>query len=350
MRLTREQKRYLKITRWLMLAALILAPTYTMLADGFSSWYPYVNTFICAQLIVFILVFFEFIVFTGRVRKKKFLVILLLKIAAYSMTIVFSVLSVLIFTRMLKFDVSIPSVISSDEFQNFLKYGDFKVSMAYAFGLIILTNFVLQMNRKMGQGVLFGFITGKFRIPTEKHGFVMFLKLNASDKIIRSLGNVQFLEFFNEVIFDMTNNFIFRKGIISSYIDDEILITWEVKNGAQDANALRMYFEMNEKIDLLKVNYFEKYGVVPSFAGALHFGKIVTGEIGEVKSEVRHHGDSVNTAHRILGYTTDENSFIVSDPALQQIELPGLYKSRIIGPVQIRGKENSLVLNSIREI
>ena len=259
MRLTREQKRYLKTTRWLMLAALILAPTYTMLADGFSSWYPFLNTFICAQLIVFILAFFEFVVFAGNFRKKKFLVLLSTKIAAYFITILVCVLSVLVITRMFKFDISIPSVIKSEEFRNFLKYGDFKVSMAYVFGLVILTNFILQMNRKMGQGVLPGFLTGKFRLPQEEYGFIMFLKLQESDNFIQTLGNLKFLQFFNEVIFDITNSIVFRKGIISSYIDDEILITWKTGNGVNDSNAIRTYFEIKEKSFCLIVNSFDIY-------------------------------------------------------------------------------------------
>lgn len=321
-----------------------------MLADGFSSWYPFLNAFICGPVIVLLLAFLEFIVFAGNFRKKKFLVVLSIKIGTYFLSILFCILSVFVITRMLKYDISIPQAIRSEEFQNYLWYGDFKVLMAYVFGLVILTNFILQMNRKMGQGVLLGFLTGKFRVPQEEYGFVMFLKLHESEKFIQTLGNLKFLQFFNEVIFDITDSMVFRKGIISSYIDDEILITWNTEHGAQDANAIRTYFEIKEKIDLNKVNYFERYGAVPRFTCSLHHGSIVCGEIGGVKSEVRYHGDAVNTAHRMLNIATFEHSFIVSEYILQLMVLPELYTSRVIGPVDIRGKKNPLLLHAIREL
>ncbi len=342
MRLTKEQKRKFWTLRWIFLAAMILAPVYTILVDGFASWYPFLMAFLIAPSIVLIFAFFEFVVFDGRIRKLPFLVLLIIRISAYLFSILFCVLSIVILIRMLRYGHTFQQEIQSPAFQFYLEEGDFKVLVAYIFGLVILTNFTLQMNRKMGQGVLREFLLGKYHEPRETSVFIMFLKFRNAAFFINKLGDQKFLEFYNEVIYDMTNTIIFNKGIISSYDDDEILILWNEEKGIENAHAIRLFSEIEDELGQHKVRYFEKYGGLPRFEAAVHFGKVVCGEIGRVKSEIRYHGDATNTAHRILELASGDESFLISNPVLERIEVPGLFEYESMGMIQMRGKRDPL--------
>ena len=49
--------------------------------------------------------------------------------------------------------------------------------------------------------------------------------------------------------------------------------------------------------------YLEKYGMIPSFKGAINAGVVSTVEIGsDVKSEIAFHGDVVNTTARVMEF------------------------------------------------
>lgn len=348
MRLTKEQKRYTRTIQWLLLAAFIVSPTYTVLVDGFGSWVPFINGAILAPSVVLIFAFFEFGVFNGPIRKRSFHFLLALRISAYFVSITLCVLLVMIISRMFRFDLSFSGVIRSEEFHQYLQYGDFKSLIAYIFGIVLLSNFVIQMDRKMGQGVLKGFLTGRYSLPKETPAFIMFLKLQHAPDYIKALGDQKFLQFFNEVIFDITNSIIFNKGNISSYDDDEILIIWEPGNGLQDAQAVRTYFEVHEDIDLHKIRYFEKYGAVPRFTGSLHYGDVICGEIGKVKSEIRYSGETMNTAHRILELACREGTLVVSEAAYELIQLPPVFEPETLGENEIRGRRDPVTLYRIK--
>ena len=348
MRLTKEQKRYARTIQWLLLAAFIVSPLYTILVDGFGSWIPFINGAILAPSIVLIFGFFEFVVFSGKVRKKSFHVLLTLRISAYFISITLCVLLVMILSRMFRFDISFQGVLESEEFKYYLNYGDFKALIMYIFVIVLLANFVLQMDRKMGQGVLKGFLTGRFSSPKEINVFILFLKLQHASDYIKVLGDQKFLQFFNEVIFDITNTIIFNKGNISSYDDDEILIIWEPKEGILDAQVMRTYFEIHEDIDLHKIRYFEKYGAVPRFTGAVHYGEVICGEIGEVKSEIRYSGETMNTAHRILELACREETLVISEAALELLRLPVVFESYSLGENELRGRDRPVRLFGVK--
>ena len=348
MRLTKAQKRKFWTLRWIFLAAIILAPVYTILVDGFASWYPFLMAFLIAPSIVLIFAFFEFIAFDGRIRKLPFLVLLIIRVSAYLFSILFCVLSIVILVRMLRYGHTFQEEINSPAFQFYLEEGDFKVLVAYIFGLVILTNFTLQMNRKMGQGVLKGILLGKYHEPRETDVFIMFLKFRNADFFIRELGNRKFLELYNEVIYDITNTIIFNKGVISSYDDDEILIIWTREDGIENAHAVRLLSEIEDELDQYKVRYFEKYGGIPRFDAAVHFGKVVCGEIGKIKSEIRFHGDTINTAHRIFEIASGDGSFLISRSVYELINIPSIYESESIGLIQMRGKKEPLELFRIQ--
>ncbi len=131
---------------------------------------------------------------------------------------------------------------------------------------------------------------------------------------------------------------------------DEIVITWHLKDGTKHLNCLKCFFHIRKSIFNNKSAYLEKYGVFPEFKAGLHFGKVITGEMGEIKKDIVYHGDTVNTSARIQAECNAYGkTLLISKDLLDVIDLEDKYKSESMGHIKLRGKLTELELFSIEE-
>lgn len=339
----------LKNTAYLLLGGCILGPLYTVFSDGFTHLFPYLNALFSGIFVALIIAFYEFVVFSGNLRKLKFYKLLLLRIALYVLSISFIILIVLIASRSIRYDMGLLSVLKSDEFIIYLASKDFKAALLYAFTVVTIANFTMQINRKLGQGVLWGFILGKYHKPKEAARIIMFLKIHYEPMLIEEIGRLSFLKFLNTTIYDITDIILLRKGMIYEYVENEIVISWKLKDGLKNFNCLNTFFEINDKLKTKESSYVEKYSDAPHFTASLHFDKITIGEIGEVKSEIKYHGDAMNTASRILGITSSENTFLVSQKVLNLFESVPPFQTQDCGEFFLKGKVNPVRLFCIEK-
>lgn len=349
MKLTLEQSRKLKNARTLILAGMLLGPLYALFADGFTSPDPYINTLLIGLFVAIGISFFELVLFTGKVRKLSFRTLLILRVVLYTVTVLVCMLLVLIGYRMLRYDSNFLAVLQSEEFQHYLWEEDFFVGALYTLGAVAVAVFILQVRRRIGPKVLLGFITGRYYQPREVERIIMFIDIPNGDKVIEQIGRVAYFRYLNDIIFDITETILHREADIYEYVDSNVLLSWDLERGTPHANCVRCFFEMREVIEASKIRYFEKYGFVPEFRASLHFGPVIRGEIGDVKSQVKYHGDTMNTAARILGETSRETPFLVSGELLEQLELPILYRADPLGAFDLRGKHHSVELYALRE-
>ena len=349
MQLTLEQSRKLKSAKVLFLAGMVLGPLYTVFSNGFSSIYPFINTLVIGLITAMIVAFFEFILFTGQVRKLPFYKILFLRIFLYIFSITTTIALVMIISRMFRNDMNFRSVYLSDEFQHYLWEEDFLFGILYTLGIITIVIFIMQIKRKVGPKILLGFISGRYYHPREVERIVMFIEIQKVKTIIEKIGRVRFFRYLNDIIFDITETVLFHKGEFYEYVENEILLIWNVKRGTENANCIRTFFEVQDIIGAKKITYFEKYGFIPEFHASLHFGPMIRGEIGDVKSEIKYHGDVMNTAARILGETNGENNILISSDLIEQIELPILYRKERLGKFDLKGKHQDIELFTLKE-
>ena len=54
---------------------------------------------------------------------------------------------------------------------------------------------------------------------------------------------------------------------------DEVIFTWRLKQGERYGNALDLYFDIMERIELLRDELMREYGCVPHYRAAAHGGK-----------------------------------------------------------------------------
>jgi len=222
----------------------------------------------------------------------------------------------------------------------------------YLFWLLIvsMTFIALLVHDKYGPGVFLSFLLGKYFHPKREDRIFMFLDLRGSTAIAEQLGENQYFHFLKDVFRDATPGIINSKGEIYQYVGDEIVISWKKESGTRNANCLQCFFDIQRCLLDKAYYYRETYnGIVPEFKAGLHYGFVMTGEIGVVKRDIAHSGDVLNTAARIQSKCNELGvNILISKYLLDNLEiLPDSFKPRAVGEMALRGKKQTVMLYTI---
>jgi len=351
MELTVNQQRKLKQAATIILAGVVLGPFYVIFADGFDHWYPFANGIIVGFILASIVAVLEVWVFTGGIRRVRFLILFAFRVFGYLLLIITVSFNVFLISRMRRFDMTYREVLQSEEFQDYIFKGDYYLVLIFVLVIIAVVNFTRQMSRKLGQGMLLAYISGRYRTPQREERIFMLFSLVSSHLIAERLGGIKFHMFLNDLFYDVTESIIVNEGIIAQYVEDEVMVTWSMKKGLRNANCIRTYFQIKEELSSLNEHYYEKYGFVPKIRAGLHCGHIIRAEVGEVKTEVSFFGDTINTTSRILDEShASEKGIMLSKNLMQQIQLPELYRFKKHGKITLRGKIDAVKLYTVKEI
>jgi adenylate cyclase len=242
------------------------------------------------------------------------------------------------------------ATIKTDDFSNFL-LNVFPYIFLFAFTISFFMNFMVQINDLLGKGVLLSYITGKYHKPKMEERFFMFLDLESSTTIAETIGPVKYHEFMNSYFFDINDPVIESKGEIYQYVGDEVVISWQKAKGIKNANCIKCYFDIKDKLDSLQKKYIKEFGLIPGFKAGIHFGEVVIGEVGDSKKEIVFHGDVMNTASRIQGQSKVLNKqLLISDDALRYLNLKDLFSAENIGKFRLKGKEQQTEIFNITKL
>ena len=231
----------------------------------------------------------------------------------------------------------------------FLSAEQFMIYLFWLF-IVIFTLLGLSVNDKYGPGVFKSFILGKYFHPKREERVFMFLDLRGSTTIAEKLGEEQYFNFLKEVFSDVTPAILNSKGQIYQYVGDEIVISWNKDPGMQDANCLKCFFDIQKCLLDRRPYYQEKYvGVIPEFKAGLHYGFVMVGEMGVVKREIAFSGDVLNTTARIQSKCNELGvNILLSKYLLDKLgSLPDLFKTTPVGEMQLRGKEQPVMLYTV---
>ncbi len=93
--------------------------------------------------------------------------------------------------------------------------------------MMLVINFIIQVNKKFGPGVLVPLLLGQYRNPKEEERAFLFMTLHSSTRIAESLGHFRYSSFIRDCFIDinkvMTN---VHDAEVYQYVDDEIVISW----------------------------------------------------------------------------------------------------------------------------
>jgi len=211
----------------------------------------------------------------------------------------------------------------------------------------IFTLFMIQVNDKFGPGILWKFIRGQYHKPREEERIFMFADMRSSTTIAEKIGHKQYFNLLSDLFADITNTILNFEGVIYQYVGDEIIISWPLKNGIKQANCLRCFLKIEQKLLELDSKYEDKYGVRAELKAGIHHGMVTAGEIGVIKRDIIYSGDVLNTAERIQEQCNAYKvNLLISGDTLNLLEVGDL-QVEPMGEFELRGKAKIVSLNRV---
>jgi len=276
-----------------------------------------------------------------RFRRWSFTKMLVFKSLVYTAAIYFVTAAVILVVGLLQGHTisELPSILSSME--------QFALVVYTLTGYALLV-FFLQVNRLLGEGVLWKFMWGKYHQPREEERIFMFLDMKSSTTIAEQLGHVRFYALLNDIFHEISYPVLQTKAEIYQYVGDEVVLTWDVQNGLENSNCLKTFFMFRERLQKNHDNYLKNFGVRPEFKAGLHFGKVISAQIGDLKREIVYNGDVVNTTARIQSECNNyQRDCLVSGALMERLRNMNGFQWEKIGAVTFRGKETQVELYSV---
>ena len=213
----------------------------------------------------------------------------------------------------------------------------------------VAVQFILQMNRLVGANVLGYFVAGVYHRPKAEERLFLFLDLAGSTRLAERLGSRRYFELLRRFVDDLTDPVLETGGEIYQYAGDEVVVTWPMAIGLQDAACVRCFFDIRAAIRRDAARYEREFGVVPAFRGGLHGGAVTAGELGDLRRQIVFVGDILNTAARLEEYAKRTgHDLVVSGAVLKPIALPPGIQCTPCGELALRGKESSVDAYGLR--
>ena len=310
---------------------------YPILAREYDKFGPMLNGFLVGLISSGFIVLNEIVYSRAYIKQMKFKWLVFYKSVLY--TTFFSIVTILIISvqRSLEAGVSIFEYFSSST-SKFIWNEDLHIILIYMLTAVTAVIFFYQMSRKMGQGVLWNFITGRYHNAREEERIFMFMDIDNSTAIAENLGDIEYNKLLNEFFFDITESILSNYGEIYRYVGDEVVVSWKLKNGLAKAHFIRAFFDARNAIHVKREKYLQLYNLTPTFTAGFNHGEVIVGEIGEVKSQISFFGDVMYETTEIekncKKYKKDN---LVSEALLNLVELPQIYSSTKEGVVEIPG-------------
>jgi adenylate cyclase len=206
--------------------------------------------------------------------------------------------------------------------------------------LVVLFNFLLQMNRVIGTNVLRYFVAGVYHRPKAEERVFLFVDLEGSTMLGERLGSARYFDLLRRFVDDVSGPILDARGDIYQYAGDEIVVTWDLATGVRSANCIRCFFGMRDRVAREASRYRREFGVVPAFRGGLHGGTVTAGELGDVRQQIVFVGDILNTAARLEEYAKRVGlDLVISRDLLERLVLPPGITATPCGELDLRGKE-----------
>lgn len=336
MKLSITQKRKVRTAFKITLAGIIISLLYPVFNDDYTDFTSFMNALTVGVVGGVTFAILEVQVFYSWKPGTSFIKAMMFKTIVYFVIFALLIPGCVLMCESILEGRSLSEQYYSEEFQSFLYKEDFEFILFYAFIFIGIVIFVLQINRKLGQGILVNYISGKYDQPQEVERIIMHMDIRSSSSIAEKLGEIQYHNFLHDFFQHITDCILATKGAIYSYVGDQVIVTWEMSSGLDQANCIQTYFCAKNRIKSLREKYLHKYGLVPRFSTSLHSGKVIIGELGHIKSQIVYQGEvmyQTTAIERKFRNLELEEDILISGTLIEQIKLPSLYRASRVAEI-----------------
>jgi len=329
------QKKRIKQIVAIVFISTILGLAYPVLAKEFSNPWAFVNGAIIGFLGGVAIAVHEDYDYYKKLRREHFLRRLLKSVLLYTIYFAVIIASIVGLTYGLVSGKGVIQCMTGPDFHDFIFHGDYYVILLYTLFFCGLVSFTLNMSRKIESSIMLNMISGKYRTPKEELRVFMSIDLNNSTEIAEELGEEEFFDFLNKFYFDLTPAIIATNGQIYRYVGDQVLISWPVGSNAQNSDCLRAYFIAKNELSKHTEEYYTRWGLIPSFKAAFHAGSVVSGEIGDIKSQFVFHGKAIHIVALIEKQCKSIGvPVLLSSAFTKLIDLPRFYRLKLCSSIR----------------
>ncbi len=226
----------------------------------------------------------------------------------------------------------------------------FKMSVAFSLAASLVFNFVNQIARILGRGVLGSLVLGRYHRPRSEERLFLLIDMKSSTAIAEQVGDLAFHRLLNDFFANLADAVTVAGGDIHKFFGDGAIVVWRPKRGLRNADCLSCFFDFARRVEANAGHYRQRYGVVPQFQGGAHIGTVVVGEMGTAKQEIAYSGAALNTAARIEQATREfQQPLLISNALLQRLTLPKNLQARSVGRITLRGSAEEIELFAVSE-
>ena len=266
---------------------------------------------------------------------------------AYALVVLLAILAITVVVSWVEFGMSPFELVYQPEFQSFFHRDAWLVLALLtlaSFGI----NLGLQLRRVLGPETLRALALGTYRRPRREERVFLFLDLTDSTSIAETLGPLRFTDFKNDFFADVAEPVLATGGRIVQYVGDEVMVAWPMAKAVRTGAPLRFFALVDARISKRAEAYRQRYGLAPEFKAGCHGGPVVTAEVGDLKRDIVHSGDVVNTAARIEGECRPRGQRLLVSAALaDQMPVPAGLAVQSLGPVALRGKAEPVAICAV---
>lgn len=215
----------------------------------------------------------------------------------------------------------------------------FRASIVFSIVMSVFANLAFEVGGLLGFGTLKNLVTGRYARPRREQRAFVLIDMKDSTGLAERLGAIRFHEPLNAFFRDVTDAALECGAEIHKYVGDEAILTWSRRDAIAGGDCLSCPFLTRDLIAANSERYRARFGAVPQFRAALHWGEIVAGEIGDVRREIAYVGDTLNVAARLLEATkTLGEDVLASMDLLNQVTLPPDLKAKPTSTLTLRGR------------
>ena len=210
--------------------------------------------------------------------------------------------------------------------------------MATAFLLYMVVIFLRQLDRLLGPGMLLRYVTGRYHRPRREQRVFMFVDITSSTELSERLSLEAYYGLVNDFFHDVSRPVLDTRGEIYQYVGDEVVITWKLDRGVEDAQLRPGVLPDRRSRPPNADRYLTRYGAMPEFKAGLHSGDVIAAEIGDLKKEIVFNGETLNVTARIQGECSRlGRRLLASRSLLDRLDLPAELTAEPMGAVALRG-------------
>ncbi|UII27344.1 adenylate/guanylate cyclase domain-containing protein [Fulvivirga maritima] len=286
----------------------------------------------------------ESFVYPKLLNSKSFLVNSIYRFAILMLLVILAMVTILL---VFYFNASTENLVA---IANFLWSWSFLSLCLFISVASITMDFILQFDKRVGPGMIYNMMTGKYRHPREEDRIFMFLDLQSSSSIAERLGHLKFSSLLQDCFRDLSGIVMEYNASIYQFVGDEAVLTWKTKHGLSSANCLKVFFSFRNLLEAKSSAYLAKYDHCPIFKASLHMGKITVAEVGELKSEVAYHGDVINTASRVQDLCNYYHCpLLVTEEVANAFNGNNGYDVSFVAETPLKGKTNDVKIFTIEQ-